>query len=148
MARNWKGIKPDFRVTTATLQKVVDGIAKKQLVPSSLSYKQWRTMPNEIKQRAFFSAKLFQAEHLSDIKKKLIENLEGKKIKVRESAVGRKYWEERGMLDAINPRTGIKYGDEYVLQSRSLITRDLIELAQQSPLATNTRKNGRETPNV
>lgn len=131
MPRDWGGVKPTFRVSTGTIFKIADGIAKKELTPSSLSYKQWRSMPKEIKQRSMFSAKLFQAEHLSDIKKKLVENLEGKRIQVRDSATGRKYWESRGMLDQINPATGIKYGDEYILQSRSLITRDLIDLARE-----------------
>ena len=131
MARDWKGQKPSLKVDTGTIFRIVDGIAKKKLAPSTLSYKQWREMPEEIKRRSMFSAKLFQAEHLSDIKKKLIENLEGKRIKVRESSTGRKYWESKGMLDEINPRTGVKYGDEYVLQSRSMITRDLIDLAKE-----------------
>ena len=134
-------IPPKFNVSTGTIYRIADNIAKKELAPTSLSFKQWKDeIPNQIKQRVFFSSKLKQAQHLSDIKKKLIANLEGQKIQVRESAAGRKYWEEKGLLDAVNPDTGRKYGDEYVFQSRSQITRDLIELAKQRGIAaTGTR---------
>ena len=82
----------------------------------------WAAKPLEARRKAFWSAKLYHAQHVAELKEACLGVLGGKTIKVRDLKSAT--WTPE-QLEEIDPATGIKRGDQEMLMTKSLIISEM-----------------------
>ena len=99
-------------------------------VPSSMSAEQWGAMPIGVRERAFWSAKVAHAQHVSDLKAACLDSLEGARRRVRDLKMH--HWTPEELEVEVDPEThlpspgsGVKRGDLTVLMSREDIVGEM-----------------------
>ena len=106
-------------ITAQQIHAIAREFRRRQAIPSVRSAKEWQGVPVGIRDEAFFSAKVFHAQHVAELKANALKAINGQRVKLKSLRIG----------------AGTETPEDSMLMTRSVFVREMRQAALERSLA-------------